>query len=147
MSALPVIVCGKNPSIAAVVRKHLLPEYDVTHIITSPEVGAVQIPLVLAGKAPPNSFENLGSRNYGKLPVAVAAGGGYDDDSVKLMQDACKDVKAVPWLRPNLSQFKNMPSFNDVEAYGTATAIRLKRKLEELNVGGENGTKDGVHLY
>lgn len=77
----------------------LLTPLPVIHIITTPQAGAAEIPLLLAGKTPA-AFENFGSGNYSKRPVAVATGGGYDEEGFKLMRGACNsdpNAKIVPW--------------------------------------------------
>jgi len=41
-----------------------------------------------------------------------------------------------------------MPSLNEPEAYGAATAQRVKKKLDALDVGKEGGEKnERVHYF
>ncbi|KAH7122614.1 hypothetical protein B0J11DRAFT_344310 [Dendryphion nanum] len=140
MAPIPIIVCGRRAEIAKFVRESLAPEYDVVHVITSPEEGSSDIPILLRGEKLPES-DNPGSRNYGSTPLAVATGGGYDDEAFNQMRDAClKDDKAkvVPWLRPDLSQISSMPDLSDAEAYGRKTADRLRIVLNDLDLKGES---------
>lgn len=119
----------------------------VIHVITDPDACVREIPVLLAGQTPAEHDSNFGSQNYSTAPVAVALGGGYDDATFARIQDACKDVRAVPWFRPDMSRMGEMPALDDVEAYGKATAARFKKTLQELKVGEEGGKADGVHLY
>lgn len=75
--------------------------------------------------------------NYSKPPLAVATGGGFDDEAFNLMRDPSKDIKAVPWLRPDMSKAKDGPPLTEMEAFGKHVAERVKHKLNELEVGGE----------
>ncbi|KAF2175891.1 hypothetical protein K469DRAFT_609185, partial [Zopfia rhizophila CBS 207.26] len=57
--------------------------------------------------------------------VAVATGGGFDDEAFNQLRDSCKDVqgvRAVPWLRPDMGKFKDMPPPDNVKIYGLAAA-------------------------
>jgi hypothetical protein len=43
---------------------------------------------------------------------------------------------------------EGMPSFSDADAYGTETAKRMKKKLNELQIGsGEAGKNQGVYFF
>ncbi|ORY14928.1 HAD-like domain-containing protein [Clohesyomyces aquaticus] len=149
MSALPVVVCGKNPAVAAAVKQSLLPGYEVIHIITSVNQGTTDIPLILTGNQPPDNADNQGTKNYINIPVAVLTGGGYDDQSFDTMKAACKDVKAVPWFRPDLSRVNEMPHFTQAEAFGKATAERCKVALKEVLEDGKGKAegREGVWFY
>ncbi|CAO2649429.1 Nn.00g068140.m01.CDS01 [Neocucurbitaria sp. VM-36] len=147
MSPIPVIVCGKNPNIAKKVREGLLPEYDVIHIILSLEAGLSDIPLLLSGKTPKDTAGNLGSQNYDERPVAVAVGGGFNDEMFDQMKDAAKEVQSAVWVRADLSKVAAMPALSDVEAFGAATAVRVKKSLDELSVGKEGGKTEGVFYF
>ncbi|KAH7074679.1 hypothetical protein BKA63DRAFT_319150 [Paraphoma chrysanthemicola] len=150
-AGLPVVVVGRNPKIAGKVREGLGPEYDAIHIILSLEQATTDIPLLLAtpSQTPPNSQDNQGSQKYGARPVAVAVGGGFNDEMFAEIKNACKDVdKGVVWLRADVAKIKEMPPLSELEAYGEETARRVKKKLEELGVGGGDGEgKEGVYFF
>jgi hypothetical protein len=121
MSPIPIIVIGRNPRIAIKVREGVMPEYDgmsasllsslhytspytlsVVHIITTVEQGLNDLPLLLSNpsQTPMNVDNNLGSKNHGSRPLAVAAGGGFNDEMFNKMKDACKDVEqGIVWVR------------------------------------------------
>ncbi|KAF2854341.1 hypothetical protein T440DRAFT_443052 [Plenodomus tracheiphilus IPT5] len=147
MTPLPIIVCGKNPSIATAVRERMLPEYDVIHIILSVESGMRDIPLLLSSQFPANSSSNHGSRNYTKPPVAIALGGGFNDELFNQIKDSCKDVPSTIWLRVDTSKMAGPPKPEEMEKYGRATAERMKKKLGELRVSEEGGVKEGVFCF
>ncbi|KAF2128402.1 hypothetical protein P153DRAFT_367553 [Dothidotthia symphoricarpi CBS 119687] len=147
MASIPIIVCGRNPKIAARVRQTLLPEYDVIHIILTPEAGAKDIPLLLSGKTPPETSSNHGSQNYTQPPIAVAVGGGFDNDTFNQMKDACKDIKETVWVRSQLNVEGGMPPLSDTEAFGARIGERIKAKFGELGVGTEEGTKEGLFWF
>lgn len=68
----------------------------------SVEAGVSEIPLLLSGKAPQNVDDNLGSKNYSQVPVAVATGGGFNEEMVMAMKKACDETagaEKVPWLK------------------------------------------------
>ncbi|KAF1851046.1 uncharacterized protein K460DRAFT_302766 [Cucurbitaria berberidis CBS 394.84] len=147
MSPIPVIVCGKNPNIAKKVREDLLPEYDVIHIILTLEAGTLEIPRLLSGKTPEKTPGNHGSQNYTQKPVAIAVGGGFDNEAFGQMKDASKDVQSVVWVRPDVNYRAEMPALSDTEAFGAATAVRVKKCLNELSVGKEGGKTEGVFYF
>jgi hypothetical protein len=120
MSAIPVLIIGRNPKIASKVREGLLPEYDgkwqltackgrckisdqceVIHIILSVEQGVKDLPLLLSSppRTPENVDGNFGSRNYGARPLAVGVGGGFNNEMLEEMRNACKDVdEGIMWV-------------------------------------------------
>lgn len=121
--------------------------FTVVHVITNPEVGAKEIPLLLSGKTV-DSTDNVGSGNYSKIPLAVATGGGYDDDAFNLMREASNGTKVVPWLRPDKSKLKDGPPLDDIEAFGKNTAVRVKKTLDDLGVGkGEEKDEWKTEVY
>ncbi|KAF1837898.1 hypothetical protein BDW02DRAFT_565625 [Decorospora gaudefroyi] len=63
------------------------------------------------------------------------------------MENACKDVSSVSWLRADLSRRGEMPDYGDLEAFGRETAKRVKARLLELKVGREGGVESGVFWY
>jgi hypothetical protein len=125
--------------------------FSVVHIITNPAVGCIEIPLLLSGQPLTNPSSNPGSGNYSKPPVAVVAGGGYSDEEFNQIRDACKDVaglKIVPWVRADLSKMSEMPPREDLSAYGRATAVRVKKRLQELELAeGEEKEEWKTKLY
>ncbi|OAL51248.1 hypothetical protein IQ07DRAFT_586785 [Pyrenochaeta sp. DS3sAY3a] len=146
MSPIPIIVCGRNPAIAKNVRKGLEPEYDVIHIVLTPEQGISDIPPLLSGQKLSTTPINLGSQNYAQKPVAVALGGGFSDDQFQQIRDACKDSPAI-WMRTDMTRFAEMPDLGDVEAYGAAVAERAKSRMGELGVGREGGKVEGEFYF
>lgn len=147
MAPLPIVVCGKHPSIAASVRKGLLPEYDVIHVVLSVEAGISDIPLLLSSQAPRNSSSNLGSQNYTKPPVAIALGGGFDSEMFEKMKNACDNAPSSPWLRTDTSKGPGPPGPEEQESYGAIVAQRMKKRLGELKVGEEGGVREGVFWF
>ena len=128
---------------------HLPITFDTgIHFILTPSAGAAEIPALLQGKAPPASSDhaddNIGSNNYSKTAVAVVTGGGYEDDDVEMMRDACRveGCKAVPWLRPDLS--KPTPPLGP--EYGRHMVARVKACLAALEREG-NIEADAVVFY
>jgi hypothetical protein len=123
----------------------------VVHIILSVEQGVKDLPLLLStpSKAPTDTEDNYGSKNYGERPLAVAAGGGFNDEMFQEMKDVCKEVEqGIVWLRADISKIDEMPPLSDLEAYGAETARRVKRKLEELELGkGNTEGKEGVYFF
>ena len=117
----------------------------VTHIICTPDAGVAEIPLVLAGRAPPNASSNLGSQNYASRPVCVAVGGGFDDDTFGAIKKACGDAKVV-WLRPDRSKLAQMPGFDEPERFGAAMAVRVRDCLRQHAIG-EGGKEEGEFLF
>jgi hypothetical protein len=80
----------------------------VIHVALSVEQAVKDLPLLLSTppKAPQNTEDNVGSRNYDKRPVAVLAGGGFDDTMFNEIKDACKDVdKGIVWVGLGWSYF------------------------------------------
>jgi hypothetical protein len=64
------------------------------------------------------------------------------------VRDSVKGVeKGIVWLRADANKISEMPPLSDKEAYGTETGVRVKRKLGELGVGKEDGTKEGVYYF
>ncbi|KAF2031370.1 hypothetical protein EK21DRAFT_110972 [Setomelanomma holmii] len=151
MAPTPVVLIGRKPEIATSVRKGLMPEYDVVHVILSDEQGLKDLPLLLSNppKTPTNTEDNYGSKNYGERPLAVAAGGGLNDEMFNNLRAACKDIeKGIVWLRADIKNVTKMPEFGDSEAYGLETARRVKNKLLELKVGEESTEgKEGVYWF
>jgi hypothetical protein len=115
----------------------------VIHVILSLEAGKSEIPVILQGrKPPPSGIENLGTQNYSRKPAAVVLGGGYDDNDVAELRDACNGEFNVPWLRPDLS--KATPPLGP--AYGKAMVERVKSCLKTLAEDGKP-EQDGIVLF
>ncbi|KAG9196203.1 hypothetical protein G6011_01324 [Alternaria panax] len=146
MSPIPIVVCGRNPNIAKAVREGVKPEYDVIHVNLSVEEATSSIPLLISSKTPPNSPSNIGSQNYDKRPVVVALGGGFNDEMFEEIKGSCGDEKMV-WVRTDITRTRDMPEFNDHEAYGRATAARIKACLNGLKVGKEGGKTEGMWFF
>ncbi|KAI0097472.1 hypothetical protein GGR51DRAFT_566543 [Nemania sp. FL0031] len=140
--ALPVILCGKTEDIGRGVVAGLKPEYDVIHFVMSPEAGAIQIPAILKGEKSPPSDSELGSKNYSQTPVAVILGGGYEDAGIEVMRKASKDIKPIPWLRPD----KTKPAPPLGPEYGKAMVARVKDLLAQLKRDGKMD-KEEVFWY
>jgi hypothetical protein len=115
-------------------------------VVTDAQTGSSEIPSLLSGKNIAG-MDNMGSKNYSQPPVAVATGGGFDDEQFNLMRNACKGIKVVPWLRPDMSKAKDGPSLSDMRAFGKHTAERVKRKLTELGVSGEAKEEWKTEVY
>jgi hypothetical protein len=62
------------------------------------------------------------------------------------IKDSCGNEKMV-WVRTDITRSAEMPDFNDHEAYGKATAARLKKCLDELKVGKEGGKTEGMWFF
>ena len=113
------------------------------HIILTPAAGISEIPAILRGEAPPlGESENIGTRDYSKKPIAVVAGGGYDDAAISQMREACAGVLSVPWLRPDIT--KPAPPLGP--EYGKAMVARVKACLKELESEGKLAG-DAVYFF
>ncbi|KAK2731036.1 hypothetical protein FQN55_005168 [Onygenales sp. PD_40] len=143
--ATPIIVCGRASQIANKVVEFLKPEFEVIHVILSLASGKTELPLLLNV---PNTDSttipcesNIGSRNYSEAPFAVVIGGGYDDEAVAELEEACKAELAnmtgkatIPWLR--VDKTKPAPPPGGPE-YGNAVAGRTKECLLRLKEDSE----------
>lgn len=114
-------------------------------MILTDEAGTTEIPMILEGKAPPvTDPPNIGSRDYSKPPVAVLAGRGYDLDTIKKFQEACKGKRGIQWLTAD--QSVPIPAPLGGSEYVDHIAGRMTAKLDELAAKGElQGA--GNHLY
>jgi hypothetical protein len=123
---------------------HYLP---VIHMILTDEAGTTEIPMILDGKAPPATDPpNIGSRDYSKQPVAVLAGRGYDLDTVKTFQEACKGKRGIRWLTADQSVPIPEQAPLGTPEHADHIAGRMKAKLDELAAKGEL-QGEGNHLY
>lgn len=121
--------------------------HPVIHIILSVSSCIADIPLLLARQTPLNAAFNPGSQNYTNSPVAIALGGGFSDEMFAQIREGCRDAASTLWLRVDASQVTGPPKPEEVEMYGKKTAERLKKRLGELRVGQEEGTKEGVFWF
>jgi len=102
MSPIPVLLCGKSPTLASSFAKSLLPNYEVVHICHSLAAGLREIPQVLRG-VPVSSESDIGSNvESGKstIPEAVIVGKGFSEEEVNELRNA-EGVQNVPWLIPD----------------------------------------------
>ncbi|EKD21752.1 hypothetical protein MBM_00865 [Drepanopeziza brunnea f. sp. 'multigermtubi' MB_m1] len=149
-NTLRIILCGKSTQLALTVKAGLLPEYEVIHIILSPEAGASEIPPLLAGHGLPRPARDHDPQqepsNLGSAPAPISAvvlGGGYgDDESVRRLRAACAGERGVPWLRPDVSVPTPPPGLK----YGAHVVGRVKACLRELEEEGR-AVGDGVYFY
>jgi hypothetical protein len=113
------------------------------HIITTLPQALADLPLLLSTPSitPHDSSSNLGSQNYGPRPLAIAVGGGFNDQAFNEMREVCKDVsQGTVWVRPDISKPLNMPDISDTDAFGKEVGRRVKVKLNEVGVGeGKEG--------
>lgn len=100
--------------------------------------------MILSGGRPKNTSSNIGSQDYEKRPVAVVVGGGFDDGMLAAMKDACKGLKAV-WGHADRTKLSEMPSLDQPELFGAATAVRVQEGLKRHGVG--EGVEEGEFVY
>lgn len=111
-------------------------------MILSENDGAVYIPMILDGKVPrATGPPNIGSRNYSRPPVAVLAGRGYDKDTMKRPQMACKGKRGVRWLTVDIT----ITPPGEI-SYPDHIAQRMIASLDNLAAKGEL-QGEGDHLY
>ncbi|RFU26974.1 hypothetical protein B7463_g9358, partial [Scytalidium lignicola] len=120
-----------------------LPEYEIIHNVTSNASGAVEIPFVLQGQAPPaGETPNRGTQNYSKPAVAVFTGALYGDAEIEEMREACKGESTVPWLRMDMSVSR--PPLGP--GYGEHVVKRVKACMKRIEAEGKLG-EDEVWFY
>lgn len=111
--------------------------------MTSSTSGAIEIPLLLQGLAPPNSEEdNRGTKDYSKPPVAIFAGALYGDEEVDEMREACRGVSSVPWLKMDMT----VPKPPLGPGYAEHVVQRIKACMEKIEAEGMLD-QDGLWLY
>ncbi|PYH81347.1 hypothetical protein BO82DRAFT_432687 [Aspergillus uvarum CBS 121591] len=143
-TAIPVILCGAKREVAALVRAHMLPEYDVVYAGHNLPAAEQEVPLILAGKAPPASalHTQVGPNDFTIAPRAVITGGGYSEDRFQTLYQACANasgVLSVPFFRTDnhltdqLAATGKGPAHSSSE-YPAAVTARLKAKLREVGV-------------
>ena len=108
----------------------------------SPESASIEIPIIFAGQVPPENPDNVGSKNYAKLPVAVVFGGGYPDEEFDAVRKACEGKANSPLMKFDPS--KPTPPLGP--EYGIHIAGRLKARLQGLESQGLLG-KETVYLW
>ncbi|OGE56185.1 hypothetical protein PENARI_c003G06001 [Penicillium arizonense] len=144
MSPLPVISCGStDPRVFNAVKPLYLPEYEIIHNVTSSTSGAVEIPLLLQGLAPPIAEEhNWGNMDYSKPPVAVFAGALYGDREIDEMRQGCKGLSSVPWLKMDMT----VPRPPLGPGYAEHVVQRIKACMKKIEAE-KMLEQDGVWLY
>ncbi|KAK2796914.1 hypothetical protein FQN50_009373 [Emmonsiellopsis sp. PD_5] len=147
--ATPIIVCGRTSQIANKVIEFLKPEFEVIHVILSLPSAKTELPLLLnlpnASSTAIPCESSIGSRNYSEAPFAVLIGGGYDDQAVAELEEACKaDLSnmigktTIPWLRVDTTKPAPPPGGPE---YGNAVAGRAKECLLGLKEAGGVGNE------
>ncbi|KAJ6091255.1 hypothetical protein N7467_003224 [Penicillium canescens] len=144
MSPLPVITCGStDPRVFNAVKPLYLPEYEIIHNVTSSTSGAVEIPLLLQGLAPPIAEEhNRGNTDYSKPPVAVFAGALYGDREIDEMRQGCQGLSSVPWLKMDMT----VPRPPLGPGYAEHVVQRIKACMKKIEAE-KMLEQDGVWLY
>lgn len=59
---------------------------------------------------------------------------------------SCSELKIL-WVRTDTTRNAGMPDLSEHEAFGKATAVRLKTCLDGLSVGREGGKTEGVFWF
>lgn len=115
----------------------------VIHNVTSSTSGAVEIPLLLQGLAPPTTEEsNRGTMDYSKPPVAIFAGALYGDEDIDKMRQSCGGLSSVPWLKMDMTVSK--PPLGP--GYAEHVVRRIKACMVKIEAEGKL-RQDGVWLY
>jgi hypothetical protein len=126
-------VCGSPAHLSSSTNSELTWWVAVVQFVMSPESGVEQIPAILRGDKSVSSDSQLGSKDYSKTPICIILGGGYDDASTEILMNAAKDVKSLPWLRPDSSK----PSPPVGPEYGKALVQRIKELIPQLEKDGK----------
>ncbi|RAR06872.1 hypothetical protein DDE82_003104 [Stemphylium lycopersici] len=123
------------------------PPPPVIHINLSVPEAKSSIPAILSSTAPPStSSPNSGSQNYTQRPAAVALGGGFSDAMFEEIKASCGEEKIL-WLRMDNTRKTDMPDLSEREAFGRATAARLKTCLHGLGAGKEGAKTEGLFWF
>ncbi|KAJ5657895.1 uncharacterized protein N7484_001544 [Penicillium longicatenatum] len=105
--------------------------------------GAVEIPLLLQGLAPPVAEEeNRGTMDYSKPPVAIFAGALYGDEEIDEMRQACQGLSFVPWLKMDMT----VPKPPIGPGYAEHVVQRIKACMKKIEAEGML-EQDGLWLY
>ena len=122
-------------------------------MIFSVEQGIRELPAILRGGSPVQRSSQdaehlplMGTQNYDRLPVAIVLGGGYDEDAVNSMREACSSIIDLPWLQFDRSTVPGQGEPQVGPGYGQKVADRVKARLQELAESGKMET-DEVYLY
>lgn len=111
--------------------------------MTSSTSGAVEIPLLLQGLAPPLAEEdNRGTMDYSTPPVAIFAGALYGDEEIEEMRQACQGLSSVPWLKMDMT----VPKPPLGPGYAEHVVQRIKACMKKIETEGMLD-QDGVWLY
>ncbi|PYH52360.1 uncharacterized protein BO96DRAFT_469387 [Aspergillus niger CBS 101883] len=101
---VPVVACGRIPTMGKSISQHLLPEYQVIHFILSYEAAEAELPHLLAGRDPQSRSPNeIGTHDYSQPPRAVIFGRGYEPQQVEELKKKFAGVPKEPvaWVRGN----------------------------------------------
>ncbi|KAF9629178.1 hypothetical protein BFW01_g10381 [Lasiodiplodia theobromae] len=149
MSApIPVILCGAMRPVAALVRSHMLLEYDVVYAGHDIAAATKEVPKIISGSSPPSTslYTQIGSNDFTVLPRAVITGGGYNEEAFQTLFQACAEACGsevalpVPFFRTDnaltdqLAAEGKGPAHSSPE-YPKAMTNRLKARLREVGVG------------
>ncbi|KAF2116216.1 hypothetical protein BDV96DRAFT_645551 [Lophiotrema nucula] len=150
MSFIPVIItCGDNEPDATAVNARMKPDYEVVYSGYSIPATLAEVPRILSGNPPAPTLlhTQIGSNSFDRRPIAVAIGGGYDDETFRTLYDASLTacggskmdlgvvfVRADTKLTQKLIEEGKGPKRYTPE-YPLAMNNRLKAKLVELGIG------------
>ncbi|KAF2122168.1 hypothetical protein BDV96DRAFT_594090 [Lophiotrema nucula] len=154
MGSIPVMLCGKNPTMASNFSDAMKPEYDVVHVCHSLEAFKTEIPALVNRTSPPKPSSGMGSNNdqaahdY-QVPKAIVVGKGFSEDEIKEMQSIESLKGKVVWLLPDTGKFTWGMIGKAVVTGGTALpgviAERAKKCLESNGmVAGKERDGDDV---
>ena len=119
-----------------------------------------ELPKILAGKAPAASslHTQVGSNAFGRRPVAIVVGGGYDYTAYQKLYDACVDAcgskkalgaaffRADNQLTDRLVAEGKGPA-KRTKDYPAAVTKRLKDKMAEVGVASGLSEADVGRLF
>lgn len=164
---IPIVTCGNNKPDATGVHAGMKPEYEgktTYHLISIPYMLTLliiviyagfqlsetlqELPLLLAGQGPPpeSLHTQIASNTFIRRPVAIIAGGGYDDTAFETLRYACiaacgsKAELGVAFFRADnqltdrLAAEGKGPQKKTPE-YAKAIGQRLKARLGEVGIG------------
>ena len=115
----------------------------VIHNVTSSTSGAVEIPLLLQGLAPPTpEGSDRGNADYSKAPVAIFAGAIYGDEEIEEMRQPCRGLSSIPWLKMDMT----VPKPPLGPGYAEHVVQRIKACMMKIEAEGKL-EQDGVWLY
>ncbi|KAK4957754.1 hypothetical protein LTR28_005679 [Elasticomyces elasticus] len=146
MSPIPVVLCGKDPTLAKNFCESMLPEYEVTYVLHTAAAAVTELPSILSAK-PFNSSSGLGTQRQ-TAPKAIIVGRGYGQEEIDAMR-AVDGAHSAAWLVPDLS---SMPPVGTLvrgliggkPSLAGSVAERAKDILKEHGVSGEKGPEAEV---